>query len=57
MDLERQQLLARVDLHLALGGGFEMVEVPAMEGEPTEADATHMKNQTQGNTEQAQVQR
>ena len=28
LDLQRQQLSARIDLHLALGGGFESVEVP-----------------------------
>lgn len=34
LDLERKQLEARIDLHLALGGGFAGVQVPHMDGEP-----------------------
>lgn len=39
LDLWRQQLASRIDLHLALGGGFESVQIPPVEGEPTENEA------------------
>ena len=55
LDLQRQQLAARIDLHLALGGGFESVEVPPTENEPNEQDSSRDQDTAQGAPAQEQV--